>query len=77
MMTTREDAVKALRMVIEAVEETVAECPQGAPSGVIYAALMGLGISLEHYEQIMGAMVDAGKVVRRGLLYFPPAAAAK
>ncbi len=53
--------------VIDAVKEAG---PVGAPGGVIYAGLMAQGCSLEQSEQIMAALVGAGRLHRRGDLYF-------
>jgi hypothetical protein len=44
--------------------------PLGAPGGVIYAALMGQGCTLERYEQFMAALVRVGRLTKRGECYF-------
>ena len=41
----------------------------GAPAGHMYAALMGNGYSLQDFEQIMGALVQSGHVVKHGECY--------
>ena len=41
----------------------------GAPSGVMYAAVMGK-LSLSQYQQIMATLVRAGKLRQDGDLYF-------
>jgi hypothetical protein len=72
MAQTREqrDALLVLRRIAEAVTATVNETPQGAPSGVMYAAVMA-HLSLDQFEAIMRALVEAGRVRRQGDLYFP------
>lgn len=52
--------------VIEAVE---AAGDHGAPGGVMYAAFMGY-MNLDQFNQLMAALVTAGKVIKRGQLYF-------
>jgi hypothetical protein len=62
---------RAIAALCDAIVEAVrAGGPLGAPGGVIYAALMGQGCSLERYEAFMGALVRAGKLTRRGECYF-------
>lgn len=68
---TREQAVAAMSLVVVAIVDTVDDCPEGAPASALYAALMHVGISLETFEAITGALVDAGKIKRRGHLFFP------
>jgi hypothetical protein len=65
----RRAAVQTLVKVATAIVETVAECPQGAPGGVLYAALMSR-MSLQTFEQIMAGLVDAKRLRRSGELYF-------
>ena len=63
--------VAALRQVTDAICEAVAAAgPTGAPGGVIYAALMAQGCTLEQYEGLMGALVRVGKLRKSGQLYF-------
>jgi hypothetical protein len=60
-MTTQQkfDAVVA---VLKALLETVQECgDQGAPAGVMYAALMDK-MSLDQFQHLMGILVQAGRV---------------
>jgi len=42
----------------------------GAPSGPMYAALMSTGMTLDQYQTIMDGLVAAGKLKRRGHVYF-------
>lgn len=64
---------KTLIGVINAILETVQEANDlghGVPGGHIYNALMTTGMSLHTFESIMLAMVQAGKLERRGQLYY-------
>jgi len=68
-MTTQQ--IQAIKLVADAVIESVkAAGPLGAPGGVIYAGLMAFGCTLQQYESIMSALVQAGKLMRKGQLYF-------
>ena len=42
----------------------------GGALNIIYAALMGTGMSLQTFERMMSILVESGKVERRGQLYF-------
>ncbi len=65
------DKARAMAAVLLAVIDAVKEAgAMGAPGGVIYAGLMAQGCSLQQYDQIMAALVSAGKLRRRGDLYF-------
>lgn len=65
------DQKMALAALCNAFLESVKEAgPQGAPAGPLYAAAMTHGLSLEHFEAIMGALVKAGKLRKSGHLYF-------
>lgn len=67
----REQAVQILRLVTNAILETIQETgDHGAPGGILYAALMHHGMSLEYFQEIMAALVQSGKVIKRGELYF-------
>jgi hypothetical protein len=60
----------ALMTVVSAVLEAVkAAGPLGAPGGVLYAALMAQGCTLQQFESLMGAMVRAGRLVKKGECY--------
>lgn len=70
-MTITPQHVLALKQVMEAIVDSVAEAgPHGAPSGTLYATLMSFGCSLESFERIMGVLVEAGRLEKRGHLYF-------
>jgi len=58
-------------MIGDAVVDSVrAGGPLGVPGGTLYATLMTYGCTLSQYEQIMGALVSAGRLEKRGELYF-------
>ena len=66
-----EQAAKALRLIEDALVESVqAAGALGAPGGILYAALMTHGFTLEQFERIMGYLVKLGKLEKRGDLYF-------
>ena len=43
--------------------------PMGAPSGPMYAALMSY-MTLDQYQTVMDGLVAAGKLKRRGHVYY-------
>lgn len=50
-------------ILADAIEETAREMGDfGAPSGIIYAGLMSLGLTLDTYQGILQAMVAAGRI---------------
>ena len=57
---------KALQTVAKGIIEA---CKTFAPGGVIYAALMAQGCTLNQFEQIMGRLVNAGMLVKDGDCY--------
>lgn len=66
------DQLKALSLIVHAVVDTVKQAgPLGAPGGVMYAALMAQGCALSQFESLMGGLVRAGKIQKRGECYFP------
>lgn len=54
--------IEAVSAVYEAV---VAAGPMGAPAGVVYAALMQQGCTLEQYEQIEGILIRSGLLMKK------------
>jgi hypothetical protein len=67
-MTLQQQA-QAIRIVCGAIVDAVKETGDlGAPGGVLYAVLQG-NLSLAQFEQIMGALVRTGKLLREGDLY--------
>ena len=64
---TKEEAVEVLRKTADVIVETCREAgPDGAPAGPLYAALMGLGMTLEQFELLMGTLARAGRLKRVG-----------
>ena len=60
----------ALQAVVAAILDAIrAAGPTGAPAGVLYAALMAQGCTLNQFESLMGALCRAGKVRQNGHLY--------
>lgn len=65
-------AKRALFEIATAIADTVSAAGQmGLPSGHLYARLMAHGCTLDKYEQIIGAMVDAGMIRKSGNLLLP------
>lgn len=70
-MTATANQIAVLRQIASAVVETVRESgPEGAPGGVLYAAMMGAGCTLQQFEELMSVLVSANLLVKRGQLYF-------
>ena len=62
---------QAIMMLLSAIVDSVKMAgDHGAPGGVLYAALMAHGITLDQFESLMSALVSAGKMTRKGHLYF-------
>jgi len=60
----------ALKALLKAVAETVRYAKQ-APSGVIYAGLMGMGVTIDQYQAIEAALINVLKVRKSGdVLYW-------
>ncbi len=65
------DQKRALILIVSAITDTIKEAGEfGAPGGVMYAALMAHGCSLNQFESIMGALVRMNRVEKRGECYF-------
>lgn len=64
-------ALDALLAITEGVIDAVRVAgDQGVPGGVLYAALMTTGMTLERFEWLMALLVSSGRLVKRGQLYF-------
>jgi hypothetical protein len=62
-MTTGQQAVQAITEIANIIEDAVREAGAvGVPSGIVYAALMNVGIDLSTYQAILSAMVEAGRI---------------
>jgi len=67
---THEQIAAALRRIADAIVDSVrAAGPHGAPSGVLYAALMAHGCTLNQFNSLMSGLVRAGRLTQDGLLY--------
>lgn len=66
-----ERAVQLLKLLADTITETADEvAPEGVPSGVVYSAMNGYGVSLDLYQSVLAALVDAGRVkVKSHLIY--------
>ncbi len=63
--------LKVLGALVDAIVDTIKEAgPMGAPGGVLYAALMTRGFSLEEFEILMRVVVATKRVYKEGQLYF-------
>lgn len=72
---TSTQATAALKEICDTIVSAVkAAGPMGCPSGNLYAVLMTAGCTMEQYDQMMGALVKAGKLTKQGHLYFAVAA---
>jgi len=66
-----EQEKRAVIGLMTAIVETVKEAGKlGAPGGVMYAALMAHGCTLDQFNTIMQVLVNVGKLRRSGNLYF-------
>jgi hypothetical protein len=52
--------IKALQSIGKGIIESANLSPTGAPSGVIYSALMGHGATLNQFNSIMDTLVKHG-----------------
>ena len=52
--------IQALQSIAKGIIESANLSPTGAPSGVIYSALMGHGASLNQFQSIMDTLVRSG-----------------
>ena len=68
---TKEEALRAILAIADAIVEAVRSVePDGAPGGVIYLAMMEHGCSLDQFQQIMDALVEAGRLRQEGHFYY-------
>ncbi len=71
MALTEQQTRHVVLMIVDAVIESVKVAgPLGAPAGVMYAALMSQGCTLDQFNQLTGALVGMGKLRRQGDLFF-------
>jgi hypothetical protein len=72
-MTTAEqdEAIDLLSQIASEIEAGVKKCGEkGAPAGVLYAFCVELGCNLTQFDAIMGVLVQANRVKKRGSCYF-------
>lgn len=65
-------AIETIKRVYQAIIETVNDCPNGAPGGPMYAAVMQY-MTLDQFETMTNSLVYAKRISRKGDLYFPVA----
>lgn len=66
-MSNLESVRKAVAAVADIIEDAARESsPMGIPSGHLYAALMGTGMSLASYQTIIELMVAEGRIIASG-----------
>lgn len=70
-MTPTQNQLAAIRAIADAIVESVREAGElGAPSGIVYAALMSYGCTLDQYQAFIRALIRSGKIRQeRDLLY--------
>lgn len=69
-MTDAQKKDALLYILTSIVEAVKVAGTRGAPGGVLFAAMMGAGCTLDQFNQLMAALQRAGKVTKRGELYF-------
>ena len=66
---TREQSI-ALKLIVGATIAAIkAAGPQGAPAGVLFAAMQVHGASKTQFDSLMEGLVRAGAIERNGLCY--------
>jgi len=53
---------RVARQILEALSDTIKECPDGAPLGPMYMAFQARGMSLETFQHIIDTMVSIGLI---------------
>lgn len=67
---TKEEAVTAIKIIIE-LGRVIKECGgEGAPEGPMYAAWMSLGGNLDSFQQALRSLERAGVIERRGFVCY-------
>lgn len=68
---THAETRATLHALVTAILETIQQAgAEGLPSGPLYMTLNCRGVSLDSYQQIMGALVQAGKVRLSNHVYY-------
>lgn len=69
--TPTSEQKRALILLVSAITDTIKEAGEmGAPGGIMYAALMAHGCTLNQFQSIMGTLVRLGRIEKRGECYF-------
>lgn len=64
-------AVEAIMAVTNVFLETIQEAGErGAPAGPMYAMAAAHGITLAQFEWVMNVLIDAGRITKRGHVYY-------
>lgn len=67
----RAKQVGTVAVLSHAIIECVQECgATGAPGGVLYAALMAVGMTFEQFTKLMSTLESLGAVIKTGDCYF-------
>jgi len=64
-------ARSALLAIVDTLAEAVNASPHGLPEGHLYAMLMAYGCTLDQFNGLVSAMVQTGKIRKRGNLLLP------
>jgi hypothetical protein len=60
----------ALKLIVGATLAAIKDAgPQGAPAGVLYAAMSAHGCKKEQFDSLMHGLVSVGAIERDGLVY--------
>ncbi len=71
MQTPTEAQKRALIAIVSAITDTIKEAGEfGAPGGIMHAALMAHGCTLNQFNSLMAILVNSGRVEKRGECYF-------
>jgi hypothetical protein len=63
--------IAALRQIADAIVDTVRETgSRGAPGGLLYIALSERGCTLRQFENLMSALIAAGRLRQDGQVYY-------
>jgi hypothetical protein len=65
---TRQQA--AAIALVAAISDTIKECPNGAPGGILYMAMMQHGCSYQTFTDLMSLLLRLGHCHKRGDCYF-------
>jgi hypothetical protein len=66
---SRDKKPSILEQLLDAIASSVP--PEGAPGGVLFAALMQAGFSFGDFQNCMDLLVSSGRLYKKGEVYFP------